>query len=109
MPLTPSPLIPGTSSLPSSGQQPPNKRAIRIGALLSLLVLIVTLGAGQLLLNRILFFVPGLEAQANSSTSTGTATPPFQGFVYPWTRVESGGGYSTAASQTCNPRPRSSI
>ena len=98
MPLTPSPLIPGTSPLPNSGQQPPNKRAIRVGALLSLLVLIVTLGAGQLLLNRIVFFLPGLEAQANSSTSAGSSTPPFQGFVYPWTRDESGGGYSTPAS-----------
>ena len=98
MPLTPSPLIPGLSPLPSPGQQPPNRRAIRVGALLSLLVLIITLGTGQLLLPRILFFAPGLESQSSSSLSAGPAAAIFQGFVYPWTRDESGGGYSTSAS-----------
>ncbi|MGO8947838.1 MAG: glycoside hydrolase family 113 [Ktedonobacterales bacterium] len=98
MPLTPSPLIPGTSPLPNPGQQPPNRRAIRVGALLSLLVLILTLGAGQILLLHIVFFAPGLEAQANSSTSSGAPAAMFQGFVYPWTRAQSGGGYTTPAS-----------
>ena len=39
MPLTSSPLIPGTSPLPNPGQQPPNERALRLGAMLTLLVL----------------------------------------------------------------------
>jgi hypothetical protein len=99
MPLTPSPLIPGTSPLLDPGQQPPNRRAMRIGALLTTLVLIVSLGAGQLLFTRILFFAPGLQAQANSSSTAGT-TATFQGFVYPWTRDLTGGGYTTAASLT---------
>ncbi len=97
MPLTPSPLIPSTSPLPNSGQQPPNKRALRVGAMATLLLLIVTLGAGQLLLPHILFLEPGLLSQAVSSTSAGS-TATFQGFVYPWTRDERGGGYSTPAS-----------
>jgi hypothetical protein len=72
---------------------------MRIGALLTMLVLIVTLGAGQLLFTRILFFAPGLQAQANSSTTAGSAAV-FQGFAYPWTRDLTGGGYTTPASLT---------
>jgi hypothetical protein len=98
MPLTPSPLIPGTSPLPNPGQQPPNERALRLGAMLTLLVLIVTLGAGQLLLPHILFLEPGLQAQAGGSSSSGGTAAPFQGFVYLWTRDKHGGGYNTPAS-----------
>src|SRR5215469_13795543 len=98
MPLTSSPLIPGTSPLPNPGQQPPNERALRIGAIVTLLVLIVTLGAGQLLLPHILFLEPGFQAQAVGSSSSGGTAAPFQGFVYPWTRKQTGGGYNTPAS-----------
>ena len=63
----------------------------------TLLLLIVTLGAGQLLLPHILFLEPGLLSQAVSSTSAGSSAT-FQGFVYPWTRDETGGGYSTPGS-----------
>jgi hypothetical protein len=63
----------------------------------TLLLLIVTLGAGQLLLPHILFLEPGLLSQAASSTQTG-GSATFQGFVYPWTRNQTGGGYSTPGS-----------
>ncbi|PWT78105.1 MAG: hypothetical protein C5B60_01705, partial [Chloroflexi bacterium] len=97
MPLTPSPLIPGTSPLLDPGQQPPNRRAMRIGAILSVLILIVTLGGGQLLFTRILFIGPELQSQVNNSTNS-SAIAPFQGFVFPWTRDLTGGGYTTPAS-----------
>ena len=98
MPLTSSPLIPGTSPLPNPGQQPPNERALRLGAMLTLLVLIVTLGAGQLLLPHILFLEPGFQAQAVGSSSSSATAAPFQGFVFTWTRDLHGGGYNTPAS-----------
>ena len=97
MPLTPSPLIPSTSPLPNSGQQPPNQRALRVGAMATLLLLIVSLGAGQLLLPHIIFLEPGLLSQAVSSTSGGNSAI-FQGFVYPWSRNQTGGGYTTPGS-----------
>jgi hypothetical protein len=70
---------------------------MRIGAILSVVILIVTLGGGQLLFTRILFIGPALQSQVNSSTnSSGIAA--FQGFVFPWTRDLTGGGYTTPAS-----------
>ncbi len=99
MPLTPSPLIPGTSPMPNPGQQPPNKRALRLGALLTVPILVGLLAAGQALLPRILFLAPGLQAQANGSAANGGgSTATFQGFVYPWTHDMTGGGYTSTIS-----------
>ena len=103
MPLAPSPLLPGTSPLPSPGGRPPDRKALRLGALLAIPALVLLLVVGQLLLPDMLFLAPALQAQAGGG---GIATGPedgspagtFQGFAFPWSRVDTNGGYNTPAS-----------
>ena len=97
MPLSPAPILPGTSPLPEPGKQPPNTRALRLGALVALPVLAAALVVGQVLLPSMLFLMPGLQAQAGASTP-GQAGTAFQGFTFPWPRGSSGGGYTSPAS-----------
>lgn len=99
MPLSPAPLLPGTSPLPAPGQRPPTRSALRIAVIATLPVLLVLLAVGQVLLPRMLFIAPGIEAKAGGggSAAAGGGTV-FQGFVYPWTRQQTGGGYQTPAS-----------
>src|SRR5260370_40280300 len=84
MPLSPAPILPGGSPLPPAGQRPPDRRALRIAALVTLPLLIVVLAAGQLFMTQVVFFTPGLQAQANTRGGGGRA--PLRGVVYPWTR-----------------------
>ncbi|HEV2458974.1 MAG TPA: hypothetical protein VGS80_11490, partial [Ktedonobacterales bacterium] len=78
MPLSPAPILPGTSPLPEPGKQPPNARARWLGALVALPVLVAALVVGQVLLPNILFLMPGLQAQAGASTP-GQGGTAFQG------------------------------
>ena len=100
MPLAPAPLLPGTSPLPSPGKRPPDRRALRLGAFAAIPTLVVLLLVGQFLLPELLFLAPGLQAKAGGggvdSGTGGGAT--FQGFAFPWSRVDSNGGYNTPAS-----------
>ncbi len=96
MPLSPAPL-PGLSPLPAPGQRPPDPKALRIGALVALPVLLVSLVLGQVLLPRILFLAPGLQADAGGG-HLGTGAATFQGFDYPWSRRDGNGGYQSPAS-----------
>jgi hypothetical protein len=101
MPLSPAPLLPGTSPLPPVGQRPPSRRALRVGSLVSLPLLLVLLVLGQLALPRLVFFGPGLQAQAGGLNPSTNVTK-FQGFTYWWTqRIQTsaaGGGYTSPAS-----------
>src|SRR5262245_51252470 len=101
MPLAPAPIFPGTSPLPPPGQRPPDRRALRLGVLISLPLLLASLGLGQLASTRLLFFGPGLQAQAGGR-DPGVSQAPFQGFVFWWTRrlaaSASGGGYTSPAA-----------
>ncbi len=100
MPLSPSPLLPGTSPLPTPGRRPPGRRALGIGALVAIPTLIALLAGGQFLLPHILFLTPGLFAQMGNSSQQGqqSSGAPFQGFVMDWSRRQSGGGFDTPAS-----------
>ena len=99
MPLSPSPLMPGTSPLPTPGRRPPGRRALGTGALVAIPLLIALLAGGQFLLPHIMFLTPGLLAQTgNSQQGQQTSSAPFQGFTMNWTRRQTGGGYDTAAS-----------
>ena len=98
MPLSPAPLLPGTSPLPIPGQRPPDRNALGLGALLATALLVVSLIVGQFAMPRLLYLVPGLQAQAGNNSQNGDASATFQGFVYPWTARESNGGYTTPAS-----------
>lgn len=98
MPLSPSPLMPGHSPLPTPGERPASRRALRTGAVVALLTLVAALVPGQLLLPRVVFLAPGLLAKAVSSQN-GSGQASFQGFQYLWTRQTHGkGGYTTPAS-----------
>jgi hypothetical protein len=99
MPVSPAPVLPGTSPLPPSGQQPPSRRALRLGALIALPLLAVALVAGQFLLPEALFLVPDLQAQAGSNLG-GSEGFAFQGFVYSWTRRQKdpNSGYTAPVS-----------
>jgi hypothetical protein len=101
MPLAPAPIFPGTSPLSPPGQRPPDRRALRLGVLISLPLLLVSLGLGQLASTRLLFFGPGLQAQAGGR-DPGISQAPFQGFVFWWTRrlatASPGGGYTSQAA-----------
>lgn len=99
MPLSPSPLLPGTSPLPTPGRRPPGRRALSMGALVAIPLLVALLAGGQLLLPRILFLAPGLLAQtSNTQAGQSSGTAPFQGFTMMWTRRQSGGGFNTPSS-----------
>jgi hypothetical protein len=78
------------------GERPPDRRSLRLGALVAIPVLAVALTLGSLVLPRLLFFTPMLQAQAGggSQSGGGAGSALFQGFVYPWTAQQSGGGYS---------------
>lgn len=79
------PILPGTSPLPPSGQRPPDRRALRVATLITLPILLISLLLGQLTLPRLVFFGPGLQAEAGG-LEPGVASTQFQGFVYWWTR-----------------------
>lgn len=102
MPLSPAPLLPGLSPLPTPGRQPPSPRAVRLGALVAVITLVVALVAGQFGLSYVLFLAPGLAASASAGGGVQNDTS-FQGFVFGWDRytAEHGGiqgGYNTPAS-----------
>ena len=99
MPVSPAPVLPGTSPLPPSGQHPPSRRALRLGALIAIPLLAVALVVGQMLLPVTLFLVPGLQAQAGSSVG-GNEGFAFQGFVYSWSRRQrdANSGYTAPVS-----------
>ncbi|HKT39744.1 MAG TPA: hypothetical protein VJR48_15315, partial [Ktedonobacterales bacterium] len=99
MPLSPSPLLPGTSPLPAPGRRPPGRRALSMGAVVAIPLLVVLLAGGQFVLPHILFLAPGMLAQTgNSPNGQLSNSAPFQGFTMMWTRRQTGGGYDTSAS-----------
>jgi hypothetical protein len=99
MPLSPAPLLPGTSPLPPAGSRPPSRHALRLGAAVAVPALVAALAVGQLVLPQMLFLAPGLQAQVSGGfTGGGANSAMFQGFLYPWTRQNTGGGYNTPAS-----------
>jgi hypothetical protein len=97
MPLSPSPLMPGTSSFPDPGRRPPNGRALRLGALLTLPLLLIALLAGPFGLPALWRVVGGFNAQINGGLP-GAGGAQFQGFVYTWSAQMKGGGYTQPAS-----------
>lgn len=99
MPISPSPVAPGTSPLPEPGRRPPDARAIRMGALLMLPVLLVALVAGPLGFPELWSVAGGFQAQINGGMQN-TAGQQFQGFVFNWSASQTGGGYTTPASLT---------
>src|SRR5579859_6027173 len=107
MPLSPSPMSPGLSPLPEPGRRPPDSRAVRLGALLMLPMLIVALLAGPVGLPRLWSLVGGFQAQASGGLQNNAGTQ-FQGFVYSWSANQKGGGYTTPASLQ-NMRSQASI
>jgi len=106
MPLAPAPIFSGMSPLPPPGQRPPSRSAMRVGALIAVPLLLTMLVLGQLSLPWVVFFGPGLQAEAGGrDPASGVGSAPFQGFVYWWTRrmsadpsAPSGSGYSAPAS-----------
>ncbi|MGZ3674893.1 MAG: hypothetical protein ACXVCO_11335, partial [Ktedonobacterales bacterium] len=86
MPLSPAPLLPGLSPLPTPGRQPPSPRAVRLGALVAIVTLVVALVAGQFALPYMLFLAPGLGAKAYAGGGVQNDTS-FQGFVFDWDRL----------------------
>lgn len=102
MPLSPAPLLPGLSPLPTPGRQPPSPRAVGLGATIALVTLVVALVAGQFALPYLLFLAPGLAAKASDGGGVQNDTS-FQGFVFSWDRLTAAkggiaGGYNTLAS-----------
>lgn len=101
MPLSPAPL-PGLSPLPTPGHQPPSPRAMRLGASVAIVTLVVALVAGHFLLPYALFLAPALSAKANEGGGVQNDTM-FQGFVFDWDRYTAAnigipGGYDKPAS-----------
>jgi hypothetical protein len=74
---------------------------LRLAALLTLPLLIALLAAGSLFMTRIVFFTPGLLAQAEKS-GDGGGSASYQGFVFSWTRRDAqanpSGGFTKPAS-----------
>ena len=101
MTLAPAPLLPGHSPLPVPGEQPADRRALRLGAVVATVVLAMALIAGQFSLTRLVFLAPGLLAHA-ATNQGGTQTALFQGFTYLWTQTDQNqhpkGGFSSPAS-----------
>ncbi len=97
MPLSPAPLLPGSSPLPEPGRRPPDRRALRLAVLAMLPVLVVSLLATPALLPSLGFFVAQVQGQAGGGVQ-GAASAQFQGFTFNWTAQQSGGGYTTPAS-----------
>jgi hypothetical protein len=99
MPLSPAPLLPGQSPLPNPGERPADRRALRGGALVALVLLVAVLVPANLFLTKIVFFAPGLLARASDNQGAAGASAAFQGFVFDWSLRSSGqGGYTTPAS-----------
>jgi hypothetical protein len=97
MPLSPAPLLPGSSPLPEPGRRPPDHRALRLGALAMLPALLVALLAGPLLLPGIGFIVAQAQGQAGGGVPAAAAAQ-FQGFVYNWSAGQGSGGFTSSAS-----------
>lgn len=101
MPLSPAPLLPGHSPLPNPGERPADRRALRMGALIAIVLLVGMLVPANKFLTKLAFFTPGLLARASANETGGGGGAAFQGFVYDWTLRSSGqGGYTTPASLT---------
>ncbi len=102
MPLSPAPILPGGSPLPPPGQRPPDRRALRVAVFLTLPPLIALLVIGQLFMTQIVFFTPGLQAQAETDGNGDGGSASYQGFVFSWTRRDAqanpSGGFTKAAS-----------
>src|SRR5262249_22040386 len=99
MPLSPAPLLPGTSPLTPPGHRPPNRRALGLGAFISLLTLVAVLVVGQIFLSRLLFLAPSLQTSTGEGDQAGAAGIAFQGFQYPWTQSDGSiGGYNSPMS-----------
>lgn len=97
MPLSPAPLLPGSSPLPEPGRRPPDRRALWLGTLAMLPALIVTLLAGPLLLPGLGFFVARVQGQAGGGVPS-LAGAQFQGFVMNAAPGQPNGGYTSTAS-----------
>lgn len=98
MPLSPTPFVSGSSPLPEPGRRPPDKRALRLGMLAMLPALLVALLAGPLLMPGLGLLVAQTQAQAGGGVPEA-AGAQFQGFAFNWTAQQSGGGYTTPASE----------
>lgn len=99
MPLSPAPLLPGSSPLPEPGRRPPDRRALRLAVLAMLPALVVSLLSGPVLTPALGFVVAYVQGQAGGGVPAA-ASAQFQGFVYNWSASQSGGGYTTPASLT---------
>ncbi len=103
MPLS-SARLPGLSPLPTPGHQPPSPSAMRLGATVAIVTLVVALVAGQFLLPYAIFLLPGLNAKASGGGGVQNDTM-FQGFVFDWDRYTAShigiaGGYDRPDSTT---------
>lgn len=98
MPLSPSPMTPGISPLPEPGRRPPDGRALRLGALLTLPVLVIALLAGPVELPALWRVFGGLEAAQINGGLTSAGGAQFQGFIYNWSAQMKGGGYTSPGS-----------
>lgn len=99
MPLSPAPLLPGSSPLPEPGRRPPDRRALRLGVLAMLPALIIAALSGPLLLPGMGFAIAQTQGQAGGGVP-GDAAAQFQGFIYNWSAAQTGGGYTKPASLT---------
>lgn len=97
MPLSPAPLLPGSSPLPEPGRRPPDRRALRLGALAMAPALIVALLAGPLLLPGLGNLVAQIQGQAGGGVPS-SAGAQFQGFTMNPLAKVSNGGYTSPAS-----------
>jgi hypothetical protein len=90
--------MPGHSPLPTPGERPADRRALRLGAVFAMLTLAVALVPGQFFLPQLLYLTPGLLSQAGTN-SASEGGPAFQGFAFVWTQLSTGnGGYTSPAS-----------
>ncbi|HEU0026936.1 MAG TPA: hypothetical protein VFQ25_07450 [Ktedonobacterales bacterium] len=97
MPLSPSPMSPGSSPLPEPGWRPPDNRALRLGVLAMLPALVVAILAGPLGFPMLWSVVGGFQAQTAGGLQSNTAAQ-FQGFMFSWSATQKNGGYTTSAS-----------
>ena len=97
MPLSPSPMSPGSSPLPEPGWRPPDNRALRLGTLAMLPALVVALFAGPLGFPMLWSFIGGFQAQTAGGLQSNAAAQ-FQGFVFSWSATQKNGGFTSPAS-----------